>query len=103
MIENLSEEEMRHALFGTAAQHSKGAEIQVSGGTASTPVRRPKGLSSRLRVILHVTKVYEGPQEVFIYDANTLSTLVAESEAKAAAKKQRFKYFDVISVKPAQV
>ena len=58
---------------------------------------------SRLRVTLRVTKIYEGPEEVFVYDANTLSSLVAEGEAKAAAKKKKFRYFQVISIEPVQV
>jgi len=56
-----------------------------------------------LRVTLRVTKIYEGPEEVFVYDANTLSSLVAEGEAKAAAKKKKFRYFQVISIEPVQV
>jgi len=53
-------------------------------------------------VTLHVTKDFEGDVSVFIYDANTLSTLIAEQEAKKEAKKKKFKYFDVVSVKPIQ-
>ncbi|WP_426112018.1 hypothetical protein [Pseudomonas sp. DSP3-2-2] len=57
-----------------------------------------KPLSPRLRVTLQVTKTFEGPIEAFVYDANTLSTLVAEAEAKAAAKQKKFRYFEVISI-----
>ncbi|MNY77244.1 hypothetical protein D3C86_2170810 [compost metagenome] len=49
---------------------------------------------------LHVSKEFEGVSEIFTYDANTLSTFVAEQEAKAEAKKNKFKYFDLVSVKP---
>jgi hypothetical protein len=37
---------------------------------------------------------------MFVYEGDTLSTLTAEIEAKAAAKKKKFKYFEVVSVKP---
>jgi len=50
-------------------------------------------------VTLHVAKEFEGVAEVFVYDANTLSTLVAEQDAKSEAKKNKFRYFDVVSIK----
>jgi hypothetical protein len=53
-------------------------------------------------VTLRVSKEFEGKVEVFTYDANTLSTFVAEQEAKSEAKKKKFRYFDVVSVKPIQ-
>jgi len=58
-----------------------------------------KPLSPKLRVTLHVAKEFEGVAEVFVYDANTLSTLVAEQDAKSEAKKNKFRYFDVVSIK----
>lgn len=99
--ESLSEEEMRNALFGSTASLAQAASAQSSA--SSTPVRRSKALVSRMRVTLHVTKTFEGPEEVFVHDANTLSTLIAEGEAKAAAKKKKFRYFQVVSVEPVQV
>lgn len=63
------------------------------------PLPRPKPrtvakpLSPKLRVVLHVTKEFEGDVEVFVYDANTLSTLVAEQEAKNEAKKEEVQVF----------
>ena len=51
------------------------------------------------RNVLHVTKEFEGDVEAFIYDANTLSTLVAEQEAKNEARKKKFRYFEVLSIK----
>ncbi|AIB37891.1 hypothetical protein [Pseudomonas simiae] len=103
MSEILSEEEMRAALFGNM------------GGPVGEPIQqqatlleafkpsRVRRLSSRLRVILHVTKDFEGPEDVFTHDADTLSTLIAEAEAKAAARKKKYRYFNVISVTPVQV
>lgn len=102
MSESLSEEEMRRALFGSTGTPPRDISPQQSA-PASTPERRSKALVSRLRVTLSVTKIYEGPEEVFVYDANTLSSLVAEGEAKAAAKKKKFRYFQVISIEPVQV
>lgn len=102
MSEILTEEEMRKALFGNVIQ-SPNVSIERSPEPASMPAlpkraSTSKRLSPKLRVTLHVTKTYEGPQEAFVHDANTLSTLVAEAEAKAAAKKKKFRYFELVSV-----
>lgn len=108
MSSNLTEDEMRQALFGPSAPAAApSVDQQVSvpkvPPTLTTPVKprtATKPLSPKLRVTLHVSKVFEGDIEVFAYDANTLSTFVAEQEAKSAAKKKGFKYFDVVSTKP---
>lgn len=101
---------MRQALFGPAQVATQPkihgtdslprAVQQVPAPTANKPRSSAKALSPKLRVTLHVTKEFEGTIEVFTYDANTLSTLVAEQEAKSAAKKKKFKYFDVVSITP---
>lgn len=103
MNENLSEAEMRAALFGSAGAPADEPIRQPSTVLQAAKPSRAKRLSSRLRVILHVTKEFEGPEEVFTHDADTLSTLIAEAEAKAAAKKKKYRYFNVISVAPVQV
>lgn len=95
---------MRQALFGSPKQSESVfiAPIPVSSPTPQDkPVRRAvsKPLSPRLRVTLRVTREFEGEEEVFVYDANTLSTIVAEQAAKNEAKKQKFRYFDVVSIK----
>lgn len=128
MSAELTEEEMREALFGPSSQPEPKPEDEMREalfGPSSQPVPEPvaepepefviappapkakpkprstaKPLSPKLRVTLHVTTEFEGPEEVFIYDANTLSTFVAEQEAKNEAKKKKFRYFEVISVKP---
>lgn len=107
MATELSEEEMRHALFGSPKQSESdlNAPAPVSSPTPQDkPVRRvfSKPLSPRLRVTLRVTREFEGEAEVFVHDANTLSTLVAEQAAKNEAKKQKFRYFDVVSIKPVE-
>ena len=101
MKEKLSEEEMRQALFGSvkndpAPKKSAGKSI----ASEQRPQKISKSLSPKLRVILRVSREFEGKTESFEYDANTLSTLVAELEAEAEAKKKKFKYFDLVSIKP---
>lgn len=106
MSADLSEEEMRRALFGSSIQSdslppSKPEPAIVSEQRSSSKARVVgKPLSPKLRVTLHATREFEGDIEVFTFDANTLSTFVAEQEAKSAAKKKRFKYFDVVSINP---
>ncbi|MFJ4155528.1 hypothetical protein ACIPZF_12140 [Pseudomonas sp. NPDC089752] len=105
MSKTLSEEEMRAALFGDAAG-PVGGPIQHQPqprAVSATKTHRVKRLSSRLRVTMRVAREFEGEEEVFVHDANTLSTLIAEAEAKTAAKKKKYRYFDVISVTPVQV
>ncbi|QXI30616.1 hypothetical protein [Pseudomonas vanderleydeniana] len=107
MSNDLSEEEMRLALFGSSRPSAEpiappAPEPEVVVTPAAPPKRRPvaKALSPKLRVILHATREFEGEIEELVYDANTLSTFTAEQEAKAAAKKKKFRYFDVVSIKP---
>ncbi|MBJ9976927.1 hypothetical protein IAE35_10650 [Pseudomonas sp. S75] len=95
MTVNLSEEEMRKALFGSSPPTVRNEEKATT--KPEKPAQR-KFSSPRLRVTLRVTKTFEGEEELFSYDANTLSSLVAEQEARAAAKKKRFKYFELVSV-----
>lgn len=99
MTVNLSEEEMRAALFGSSPSvaHDEKASVKPINPAPEKPAAR-KYSSQRLRVTLRVTKFFEGEEEVFTYDANTLSRLIAEQEAKAAAKKKRFKYFELVSI-----
>ncbi|WP_433899293.1 hypothetical protein [Pseudomonas sp. PSE1(2024)] len=108
MTEPLSEEDMRQALFGGADQPRSEFESDASPphtkpALSPAPRASSRSLSSRLRVTMRAAKVYEGPEELLIHDANTLSTLMAEAEAKAVAKKTKFRYFHVVSVMPVQV
>lgn len=95
------EAEMRQALFGTGASAptSEKTVLPMPAAPPAKPRSFTKALSPKLRVTMHATKEFEGELEVFVYDARTLSRLTAESEAKAAAKKKKFKYFDVVSIK----
>ncbi|MCK9712296.1 hypothetical protein LT706_12260 [Pseudomonas syringae pv. syringae] len=107
MAIELSEEEMRKALFGATADPVIPKQTTVRPETSAAPVppapasstRRSAGYrSSKLRVTLHVSKVYEGEVDIFIHESSSLSRLVAEQEAKAAAKKQKYKYLELASI-----
>lgn len=106
MAIELSEEEMRKALFGASVDPvtPKTAPVvdTTSPPAAPSPATRTKKNTgyhtSKLRVTLHVSKVYDGEVEVFFHDSSSLSKLVAEQEAKAAAKKKKYKYLELVSV-----
>lgn len=104
MKEDLSEEEMRHALFGTTtnevALETHDLRIQSEQQHVSKARRARTARSPKLRVTLSVTSQFEGKAETFIYEASTLSTLIAEQEAKTEAKKRKFKYFELVSIEP---
>lgn len=100
----LTEEQMRLALFGSATPpaHEEASKRPIVA-QLSLPAAKPKAAKSRpsspkMRVTLHVTREFEGDVEVFIHESSTLSTLLAEQEAKQAAKKKKFKYIEVVSV-----
>ncbi|MCI8212305.1 hypothetical protein AUC61_22485 [Pseudomonas sp. S25] len=68
---------------------------------APSPAPRPKAkrLSPALLVTLRVTKEFEGEETLFVHEAKTLSTFDAEQEARKAAAKEKYKYFEVVSIK----
>ncbi|WP_189659259.1 hypothetical protein [Pseudomonas amygdali] len=104
MNDTLTEEQMRVALFGSAtspvgqAVSRPPVAAQPRSPVAKSKADKSRSSSHKLRVTLHVTKEFEGDVEVFIHESSTLSTLLAEQEAKQAAKKKKFKYIDVVSV-----
>ncbi|CAI8814337.1 50S ribosomal protein L5 [Pseudomonas sp. IT-P74] len=108
MNKELTEDEMRRALFGNAevsmpASNSGVQEIHsdvviVSPAKAVTKKRVSKAFTPRLRVTLKVGNVFEGETHEIIHEADTLSTLLAEQEALKVARK-KFRYVEVISVK----
>lgn len=98
---------MRQALFGSPRQSESESIFNAPTPAPSPkpkdkPARRAesKPLSPRLRVTLRAAREFEGEAEMFVYDANTLSTIVAEQVAKNEAKKRKFRYFDLVSIKP---
>ena len=109
MNSELTEEEMRRALFGTDE-----SEVQVSAPRVQEPasevvpikpaaapqvkMKAAKAFTPRLRVTLRVGNEFEGKMHELIHEADTLSSLFAEQEAVRAAKK-KYKYVEVVSVK----
>lgn len=108
MNENLTEEEMRKALFGggEASDRSRPVaepDIQldvvfVPPAESSTKKKPRNAFTPRLRVVLEVGNEFEGATQEFVYEADTLSTLLAEQEAVKSARK-KYRYVTVISVK----
>lgn len=107
----LTEEEMRQALFGDAEVSSQvrtsGLQVDRSGfgivpsAKVVTKKRMSKALNTRLRVILQVGDEFEGETSEIIHEADTLSTLLAEQEAIRIARK-KFRYVAVISINSVQ-
>jgi hypothetical protein len=109
MNADLTEEEMRRALFGEAQQ-----EVQVSAPPVQEPApevvftkpiatpaakkKTAKAFTPRLRVTLRVGNEFEGKMIELVHDADTLSSLLAEQEAVKEARK-KYKYVEVVSVK----
>jgi len=109
MNSDLTEEEMRRALFG-APQPGE----QISAPLAKKPVEEvllakpvvapaakkkvAKAFTPRLRVTLRVGNEFEETMIELIHEADTLSSLLAEQEAVKAARK-KYKYVEMVSVK----
>lgn len=92
MTTDLSEEDMRRALFGGV---SRPLEANVELSEPGSEKRRSTSISSKIRVILNVTNIFEGDCEQVVYDSSSLSTLVAIMDAKKKYKK--FRYITVVS------
>jgi hypothetical protein len=108
MTPDLTEEEMRRALFGAAAPVSP-ADVAVAHEpepevvfrkpvTPAAKKKATKAFTPRLRVTLRVSNEFEGKMFELIHEADTLSKLLAEQEAVKAARK-KFRYVEVVSVK----
>lgn len=109
MSPELTEEEMRRALFGAPTSPTPSVAPapsepvpEVVIATAAKPATKKKtatAFTPRLRVTLRVGNVFEGETQEITHEADTLSKLLAEQEATKLARK-KFKYVEVISVKP---
>ncbi|WPO97523.1 hypothetical protein SFA35_12630 [Pseudomonas sp. HR96] len=109
MTPDLSEEEMRRALFGDAEPSPKVAAPPVQDSVPEVVFVKPappvakkkvaKAFTPRLQVILRVGNEFEGKTFELIHEADTLSKLLAEQEAVKAARK-KYRYVEVVSVKP---
>lgn len=108
MNADLTEEEMRRALFGgpaPAPQATPPATPAVMPDVAPKQPAKPqpkektaKSFTPRLRVTMQVGNEFEGKTFELIHEADTLSTLLAEQQAVKVARK-KYRYVEVISVK----
>ncbi|WP_343177598.1 hypothetical protein [Pseudomonas sp. 4810-S13] len=107
MNAELTEEEMRLALFGepesptpTNNSHVQGTvpDVEIVQPVKSAKKKVSKSFTPRLRVTLRVGNEFEGKMHDLVHEADTLSFLVAEQEATKIARK-KFKFVEVISVK----
>ncbi|EFW77404.1 hypothetical protein ALP26_02748 [Pseudomonas savastanoi pv. glycinea] len=105
---NMTEEEMRQALFGSSGSAGHSATPQAQ---AHAVVRRPehsvdrrktaKNFVPKLIVTLRVGNEYEGTTELITHEANTLSLLQAEMDALKIARK-KYRYIELVSVRSAK-
>ncbi|WP_060613297.1 MULTISPECIES: hypothetical protein [Pseudomonas] len=108
MNTELTEEEMRQALFGgsepPAPAINPATQDTVSDVVIVQPIKAAKkqkvsnGFTPRLRVTLRVGNEFEGKMHEIVHEADTLSSLVAEQEATRVARK-KFRFVEVVSVK----
>jgi hypothetical protein len=108
MSTELTEEEMRRALFGgpAPAPHANAPtapapEPDIAPAPPAKPLpkkKAAKAFTPRLRVTLQVGNDFEGKTYELIHEADTLSTLLAEQEAVKVARK-KYRYVEVICVK----
>lgn len=109
MNSELTEEEMRRALFGTdepgvrvsaSPVQEPAPEVVLTKPAVAPPVKKviTKAFTPRLRVTLRVGNEFEGKMHELIHEADTLSSLLAEQEAVKAARK-KYKYVELVSVK----
>lgn len=109
MSSELTEEEMRRALFGTPQPEEQVSAPRVSEHVPEVVPKKPatahqvkkktaKAFTPRLKVTLRVGNEFEGKMTELIHEADTLSSLLAEQEAVRAARK-KYKYVELVSVK----
>lgn len=108
MNTELTEEEMRRALFGdsqypapafnTHVQDAVSDVVMVHPVNAAKKKKVSKGFTPRLRVTLRVGNESEGKMHEMVHEADTLSSQAAEQEATKTARK-KFRFVKVVSVK----
>lgn len=103
----MTEEEMRHALFGSGGSTVRLAAPQPQPNTGKKPSAKAaakrkmaKSFVPKLVVTLRVGNEYEGTTELITHEADTLSRLQAEVDAMKIARK-KYRYVELVSVKPA--
>ncbi|MDD2108319.1 hypothetical protein [Pseudomonas asiatica] len=87
------EEEMRRALFGQGAQRASAPTEKNSKPSAP---KRSLSITSKIKVTLHVSNVYEGDYQEVVFESSSLSALVAEMDARKHYQK-KFRYITVVS------
>lgn len=107
MNPELTEEEMRWALFGADKQVAQSSAPPVQKCLSDIVITQPakvaekkkvaKAFTPRLRVTLRVGNEFEGKTHEVVHEADTLSTLLAEQEATRAARK-KFRFVEVVSI-----
>lgn len=106
MNTEITEEDMRRALFGqaepTAPAPKSNQQDIVPEGVVEQPIEAvkkkvSKGFTARLKVTLRVSSEFEGKVFEIVHEADTLSTLLAEQEAIKVART-KFRYVEVVSV-----
>jgi hypothetical protein len=108
MNSELTEAEMRRALFGSAEVSAPIAPFVTKetvpdiviippGKAAPKKKKVPKAFTPRLKVTLRVGNEFEGETFDITHEADTLSTLLAEQEAVKAART-KYRYVEVVSV-----
>jgi hypothetical protein len=108
MNTQLTEEEMRRALFGDSESLAPAITSHVQDSVPDVVIVQPvkaakkkivsKGFTPRLKVTLRVGNEFEGEMHEMVHEADTLSSLVAEQEATKAART-KFRFVEVVSVK----
>ncbi|MFJ7884817.1 hypothetical protein ACIQYF_15200 [Pseudomonas sp. NPDC096917] len=109
MSTGFTEDEMRKALgldlpAATTPATPPAPAPAPAAPKAAAPAPKPaprapvKRRGPVLRVSLHVSKVFDGEETLFVHDSKKLSRFDAEQEAKKALAKAGFKYFVVDSI-----
>lgn len=108
MNTELTEEEMRRALFGESEFPEPVINSHVQNPAPDVVIVQPvkeakkskasKNFRPKLRVTLRVGNDFEGKMNEIVHDADTLSFLLAEQESTKKARK-KFRYVEVVSVK----
>ncbi|WP_231422234.1 hypothetical protein [Pseudomonas sp. Leaf59] len=103
----LTEEEMRRALFGGPVTPALAIDAHEKATVPDLLPVEPlkdakkkqvsKSFTPKLRVTLRVGNEFEGKMHKIVYEADTLSSLVAEQEAARTARK-KFRFVELVSI-----
>lgn len=99
----MTEQEMRDALgLDFTGEDAPEDANQRSIAPIANPPTAKKRVFSGLRVTLRVTREFEGEETLFVHDASTLSRFDAEQFARKAAAKEKFRFFELVSINTVQ-